>query len=398
MKINEIITKYSQNLEQSNILVDIQKIYNNNKRNYPILLFPIKIEESILKYSELPNFGCNEKSLVIPKCPVKPLEPIKRTAYISPYESYIEREGVGFFVNFLIVFVGTGLIGGGLYMYVTNKYDLPIEINLLLFVCCLVLLPYYLNRQFPREDKIIQCSNEQRDTLRENLQMKYDSEYEIEIAKYKSDIDEYLKKEKEYQNAVRLYNKNLPFIKTKFNNFVNDLVVRVVKSSLSTQFQRINHPIVREGTSENSLFFALESKFPKYIKVDTMIMGYYPDLTLWVDGIGIDIEIDEPYTIVNGSMKEIHYLIDYEGISIDKSRNDTFIKNNWYVLRFAESQIKNNLHECLQIIQSLINFITSNNDNLCHLKEFIYLSSKISTNTWTKENARIMARTNYRNK
>jgi hypothetical protein len=111
--------------------------------------------------------------------------------------------------------------------------------------------------------------------------------------------------------------------------------------------------------------------------------------------VGIDIEIDEPYTFENGVTKEIHYLLDFNGESIDKGRNDTFVANNWFVLRFAESQIKNNLQECLQIVQFLINFIASN-DNKRYLKEFNNLSTRISKGFWTKENARRMARTNYR--
>jgi len=55
-------------------------------------------------------------------------------------------------------------------------------------------------------------------------------------------------------------------------------------------------------------------------------------LTLWVNGVGVDIEIDEPYTFENGTAKEIHYLLDYNGESIDKNRNDIFVANNWFVL------------------------------------------------------------------
>lgn len=396
MNINEIITKYRYNLEQSNILFDIQKVYDNNKKNYPILLFPKIFEERIYKQSEITNFGNNAKNLIVPNFPTKPREPVKQTAFIRTDESYIEQDGIGAFWNFIIVYLGTAFIGAGSYMYIANKFGTPVIFNILLFICCFILLPYYLNKQFPKEDKRIKYSETQREILKNDLQKKYDSNYKAEYEKYKPKYEEYLKKEKEYQRAIALYNNNSTERKTAFNRYVEEIIIKNIKNISSVQFQRINHPIVREGTTENLLFLALEKKFPKYLKIDTMIMGYYPDLTLWVDGVGIDIEIDEPYTFENGVTKEIHYLLDYNGISVDKSRNDTFVANNWFVLRFAESQIKNNLQDCVQIIQCLINFISSSYGNLNYLKELNNLSNRISTNTWTKENARRMARTNYR--
>lgn len=103
MKIDEIVDKYKKNLEYTNVLFDIQKTYFNNKRSYPILLFPKILENRIYNQSEQLYFGFDRKYPIMPKCPEKPKEPQKRIAHISPYAEKIKKKGVGCFFNFLIV-------------------------------------------------------------------------------------------------------------------------------------------------------------------------------------------------------------------------------------------------------------------------------------------------------
>lgn len=129
-------------------------------------------------------------------------------------------------------------------------------------------------------------------------------------------------------------------------------------------------------------------EFPSYIKVDKILGIYSPDLVLYNGhSCPIDIEIDEPYEYK--TKKEIHYI----GCG-DEKRNNYFISNNWFVLRFTENQIKNHLTKCVEIVKALTYFIEwGDTSKLCEAERTII---QIQEPRWTKEKSRMLAIENYR--
>jgi hypothetical protein len=75
--------------------------------------------------------------------------------------------------------------------------------------------------------------------------------------------------------------------------------------------------------------------------------------------------------------------------SNDEKRDSVFAKNNWFVLRFTESQVNYALSECISIVQELVQFTQSGNTQ--HLINLTQLSRSIEVLCWTKEEARLMA-------
>ena len=156
----------------------------------------------------------------------------------------------------------------------------------------------------------------------------------------------------------------------------------------ANEYKRTENP--RRGLQEDLFFELLMNKMHKYVRIDYMVYGYFPDIIFNIDNIHfIDIEIDEPYTIENNHVKEIHY-IDCG----DEGRNEVFVKNNWFVIRFAESQIKQYPKECAGILKCLVKFIIFG--DCIFLTELKELSATIQTKRWTKEEARLMAITKTR--
>jgi hypothetical protein len=417
-----IINKYKSELNDSSILFEIQKI-NDRQQYYPFLLFPKsfnnnlsdeKYLNSVLSISSLKNENISWSSLsrflikpIYPN-PIKPVEPQKPVIKIE--EGYwtnnyqerlkiidkIKNSSISYViitVLFWLMFVSSGnsdseiSIGNMIAILLPSGFGAYFIVKGLNFVWNKAIDIFY-----PFEKKFISYP----DQYKNNQSKNQSKEYKDKLDKYERDLKTYEDAMQNLSHNRDLYYKNLSDWKTAFNKYVNKAISENNHNISSIQYQGINNP-AREGSSENLLFLALEKIYPQYLKIDTKLDYYYPDLVLWVNGIGIDIEIDEPYTFDGGIVKEIHYVLDYGGgESIDKSRDDTFVGKNWFVLRFAESQIKNKLQDCINIIQSVVNFITSNSGNERYLNDYNRLSTQIAVARWTKERARAMARTNQR--
>jgi len=146
----------------------------------------------------------------------------------------------------------------------------------------------------------------------------------------------------------------------------------------------------KKGKSEDLLFIELFNLYPDFIKIDMQLSGYYPDIVLNIcDIVFIDIEIDEPYDLINKN--ELHYI----GCN-DEKRDEYFTNNNWFVLRFSERQILNNLVDCIALIKKLVDFIIGKSEYL----DFTESDEKegIIHIKWSKEEARMMKILNQREK
>jgi hypothetical protein len=193
-KINDIIAKHKQSLEQSSVLYDIQRVYDNNKKGYPVLLFPKLFEDKIYKHSELLNWGCKRKPPTMPIYPERPKEPSKY--YKNIPTQHVKYKGVGCFYSWLIFF-------GGFFMFIGESSKQPIL--KLLSLAGVIFGLHYIYTRYPSEDKYAKYSDTEFESLRRSRDLECESEYEKAIAKYRSELGVYPKKEMEYQKEIELY-------------------------------------------------------------------------------------------------------------------------------------------------------------------------------------------------
>lgn len=165
---------------------------------------------------------------------------------------------------------------------------------------------------------------------------------------------------------------------------------------LCNKFRCISHinaeratEIPIKGCSENYLFAKLMEVFPNNIFIDMQVGPYFPDICLIISGmISIDIEIDEPY--VMGSKKETHY----RGCG-DEQRDEYFINNGWYVIRFSEEQVIKNTDLCVNIINHLVLYLQEG--DIKHIDKLFFTIANMATPKWTKEQSRLMSIKKYKN-
>jgi len=145
----------------------------------------------------------------------------------------------------------------------------------------------------------------------------------------------------------------------------------------------------RIGHYEKILYIALYAKFPEYLKINRKKGIYYPDFVMDIGGhYFIDVEIDEPYAFNKETMIPIHY------IGADDVRNEYFKEQNWFVIRFAEQQIKESLNECIDIVSCVVKFIKTGNAE--ELIPIIHVHKKIAIPKWTRDDAMAMDIVNTR--
>lgn len=145
----------------------------------------------------------------------------------------------------------------------------------------------------------------------------------------------------------------------------------------------------QKGRAEDLFFFQLMQRYSNYILVNRRKGNYFPDITLSINESFIDVEIDEPYSFKD--KKEIHYIG-----SNDRIRNEYFVNQNWFIIRFSEMNIISNMEECINIVDCIVNFI--NTGDIEYLSKLLTIKESISHKQWTIEQARMMAISNYRNK
>jgi len=125
------------------------------------------------------------------------------------------------------------------------------------------------------------------------------------------------------------------------------------------------------------------------LKLSETARSYEPDIALVANNennIRIDIEIDEPYSLV--SRIPIHYTED----NSDAVRDAILKSAGWIVIRFAEEQIVEQPMACISsIARLLIQIDPSLVPDTCPISEY-----PNPVNRWTKAEAELMAKDNYR--
>ena len=210
--------------------------------------------------------------------------------------------------------------------------------------------------------------------------------------KYEKDLQLYREAESIYQANFEKYKfqqrSNMIYIEPLLDEIIWRLLGKF-RTTVDTNIARaIDSP--QRGRSENILFERLMEIYSKYIKIDMQVGSFFPDICIIIPHIiSIDIEIDEPYAI--GTKKETHY----RGCG-DEMRNDFFTNNGWYVLRFSEEQVITQTDKCVQIVTKLINYVRFGHFDT--FKDLYSLIKQISTPIWSKEQARLLAIKNSREK
>ena len=104
-------------------------------------------------------------------------------------------------------------------------------------------------------------------------------------------------------------------------------------------------------------------------------------------GLGLDVEVDEPYTLLT---KEPTHCVN---LPQDSWRNQFFLESGWVVVRFSERQVVEAPRSCCQVIAQVILEIMGDRSYLQQLEGEPEL---LPERPWTVREARRKARSNYR--
>lgn len=149
----------------------------------------------------------------------------------------------------------------------------------------------------------------------------------------------------------------------------------------------------QQGVSEKRFFTQLKAIFPQVqqgLEFDNpqFSFPYAADFVLIHDcGVGIEIEIDEPYV---GDSKQPHHCTDQ---GKDEIRNAFFVENNWIVIRFSEEQVVRYPLSCCKTIASIIAQVCGDRRFIDQLEGIALLPK---STMWTIKQAEKMAKENYR--
>lgn len=201
---------------------------------------------------------------------------------------------------------------------------------------------------------------------------KYKENVEKVITEYNKDFEEKLS---DFENKYR-QNSQLAEIGILKNN--------LLESSVSL----IDNRNFKRGKSELYFLKHLHKKFGRNIFTDySPNIGknpFQPDFIVFDSEINfyLDIEIDEPYSLLDGTT--IHH-----DRTKDEERNRFFNEINWGVIRFTERQIMQNPEDCCALISNVIDAIKNRTTSIKQNLE--------SEKFWTHEEALIMMSNDYRN-
>lgn len=203
---------------------------------------------------------------------------------------------------------------------------------------------------------------------------------------------------KHEQNVLNYTNVLLPKYKNELTKYDNKIAQQIkdlneafpfIARQIWLQAMVTSSNVVSQGNSSNTgealqkLVSRLALLYPNNLKVDMKFLNFQSEINLIFNNkIWINIEVNEPYN--RETRQETHFIG-----SNDEKRDGIFTDNNWFVLRFSESQVSYVLSECIAIVQELVKF--TQNGNTQHLINLTQLSKGIETLCWTKEEARLMA-------
>ena len=341
---------------------------NNQNSHYPIILIPKKIMKYFdmdIEEKEIANF----LKISEPKCKAVNSPTFPKRNYIQE-KSSIRPNGCLISV-FLVPIIIIGIVSAresGLASGIQNAFGwLVIET-----VFCLIFLRGTL---YSVEKKIVEIP------IDENKYKLLLKEYETKLSLYNQEFskaeDIYLKELKKYKATIKENYERVLRILSK-----NDL-----RPLLSASRGKNNN--IKRGVAELIFLEKANRELEGFIFMDMVPKfgssnySYSPDFTLICPNtvLHIDIEIDEPYSLIE--KMPIHYIG-----SSDDERNDFFLQNGWCIIRLTEEQIITNCTECIILIKSVYQSIIELNKH--------FSTNLISIKRWTYEESLIMLNHRYR--
>jgi hypothetical protein len=204
-----------------------------------------------------------------------------------------------------------------------------------------------------------------------------------------------------YYYSLKKYEQDLSKINNK--KILEVFRKKLLSDTLKQQTVPVKHSSsarMKKGVAENHVLTRLVARFPQKVFVDATVnnkgisarKNFLPDFIIHDSKVGysVVIEIDEPYELECGY--PIHYIA-HNGKSIDDSRDQYFLDNNWSVLRFAEVQFVLYPDECCDFIANFINIITM---NLASLPVSGLYDSLGYVKCWSEEEANEMEHSGFR--
>ncbi|SHG46966.1 hypothetical protein SAMN05444396_1185 [Flavobacterium segetis] len=337
--------------------------FNEPGDNYPILLIPKAITKKILY--DISTFEIIKTLKMVPP----KFKEISEPDYPNQQKK-ITTEKIEFESNGCVTIAQIPMICFFIYIFIYCISNNKEEISILFLLLSIFSIFTFLKFRTKTEYKTVYSSKTSYEKEIEN--------YNLEIEKIKKQRnsleEEYLIQHKIFENEL---SKDIEFHKNKI--YLNS--IKPIKQGVKSNEK------IKRGKSELFFLSHLIKKFGSQIKMDYKLdlnsYSYYPDFVFICEktNLHIDIEVDEPYSLIDKT--PIHYIN-----SNDDERNNCFIENNWIVLRFSEVQVLNNVNNCIEVIENIINSI---NNRTLNINIFIPKDSR-----WTYEEALVHSYQDYR--
>ncbi|NET45697.1 hypothetical protein [Okeania sp. SIO2B3] len=192
----------------------------------------------------------------------------------------------------------------------------------------------------------------------------YDSillEYTMQVDIYSQKLERWKKSQSVVKSNVRDYQQKL----ASYHKYVAERTQKIkVAKALFQNIQALKPTKgsnAKKGRSEDIFLKALQYFFPRKIIVGYVVAKYSeypytPDFIYYLSewNLYVDIEIDEPYTLIGRKKIPTHCTDDPKEIS----RDNFFIQNNWIVIRFTEEQILKYPVSCCKFISESVSLLT----------------------------------------
>jgi hypothetical protein len=346
-----------------NLFPQRNDLINISDLSYPIVLVPNKIKTSLI--NEPTNYNIyNHLNIELPKLNLLK-EPIKPSSY-----KYITSETSKFQGSGCMTFAYIPMIVFFAYMAFYCLTTSNPLLGLLFFGFVIFLIPNLGKFKTETNSKKVNLSKE---------------EFERQINEFENELQNVKSKNAEIKKN---YDNKFSEIKNSILPRIDELKKEIHFNSLKPlTFAKRNLENINRGKYELLFLNLLYAEFGEQIKVDFApnldYETYYPDFTFICNktNLHIDIEIDEPYSLLD--KKPIHHTE-----SNDDERNRFFLEQNWCVIRFSEKQIATQSKECINLLKSFINSILEKTET--------YENNIEKDLRWSYEKALIMSFNDYR--
>lgn len=306
-------------------------VFDNETSQYPIILIPNKIQKNLVNGISLERLA-KHKNISRPKKTV-----LNPPTYPEKIKTNSEERTIIFFKE-KTIFIFFPTIMGIIVAACTSEDFVSFMKSLGFFMAFILFL------------NIISFNIKFKSVIDKRTVETNETEFEKQLAKYQLE-------KKQYDTKVKAVNEDLKKEiisyekQVRRNEFETASEIHFIDLVPETKAQP-SLPKSERGNAEKKFLEYLNRNFYGYFPFDAYCRNnrkkYFPDFTFIcpVTNLHIDIEIDEPYTLLG--RKPIHFK-DCDDIESNKF----FLENNWCVIRFTEKQVLENPNECCKTIRSV---------------------------------------------